>query len=196
MRLKLVLTTAIVGIALALPSASSAAPPPPPTQDSVVLTGGPALVVDFFGQRLFNLLAINARSGPSGENPTGEVAFEGGPDLFQLQVGGPVTCLAVGGNTATFNFRDQMDFAGFIITVQVVDSQPDTFTAAPIGRAPTDCSPTVPLAGGPLSSGDITVIDAQPLPTTKDQCTNGGWEQIGFKNQGRCIAFVNLSAQG
>jgi hypothetical protein len=27
------------------------------------------------------------------------------------------------------------------------------------------------------------VIDAQPLPTTKDQCKNGGWKQFGFKNQ-------------
>ena len=26
------------------------------------------------------------------------------------------------------------------------------------------------------------MVDAQPLPTTKDQCT--------FKNQGKCVAFV------
>ena len=43
MKLKLILTTAIVGVALALPSVSSAAPPAPTSdQDSVSLTGGPA----------------------------------------------------------------------------------------------------------------------------------------------------------
>jgi hypothetical protein len=44
--------------------------------------------------------------------------------------------------------------------------------------------------GDPLSSGDITVVDAQPPPTTKAQCMNGGWKQLGFANQGQCIAFV------
>jgi hypothetical protein len=29
------------------------------------------------------------------------------------------------------------------------------------------------------------------LPTTKDQCTNGGWRSFGvFKNQGDCVSFV------
>jgi hypothetical protein len=46
MKLKLILTTATVGVALALPSVSSAAPLP--TQDSVALTGGPGLVETTF----------------------------------------------------------------------------------------------------------------------------------------------------
>jgi hypothetical protein len=29
------------------------------------------------------------------------------------------------------------------------------------------------------------------LPTSKEDCLNGGWEQYGFKNQGECIAWVN-----
>lgn len=29
------------------------------------------------------------------------------------------------------------------------------------------------------------------LPTSKDQCKNGGWENYGvFKNQGDCVSFV------
>jgi hypothetical protein len=44
--------------------------------------------------------------------------------------------------------------------------------------------------GDPLSSGDIAVVDAQPPPTTKAQCMNGGWRQLGFANQGQRIAFV------
>jgi hypothetical protein len=41
--MKLILTTAVVGMALAVPSVSNAAPPPP-VQDSVVLTDAPGVV--------------------------------------------------------------------------------------------------------------------------------------------------------
>ena len=35
------------------------------------------------------------------------------------------------------------------------------------------------------------VTDAQPFPTSKDQCKNGGWRTFGgFKNQGDCVSFV------
>ena len=42
-----------------------------------------------------------------------------------------------------------------------------------------------------MTNGDIAVVDAPPAPTTKAQCMNGGWQQLGFANQGKCIAFVN-----
>jgi hypothetical protein len=193
MKLKLILTTAIVAGALALPSVSSAAPPAPTFQDSVSLTGAPAVVpAPDFDSTIF---ALNATSGPNGENPSGLVRFDTVGGFFHL--GGPVTCLAVNGNTATISFPSQMDFFGDTITVEVVDDQPDTWAFADSteieNRAPTDCSP---LSGapevhrGPLSSGDFTVVDAQ-APTTKDQCKGDGWKQFGFKNQGQCIAFVN-----
>jgi hypothetical protein len=185
--MKLILTIAIVGAALALPSASSAAPPPPPpTQDSVTLTGGPAV-----GAHL-TAVAIDATSGPSGENPTGQVSF-----LIDLglgppfPVGGPVTCIGVRGNAATINIDNQTPpFFGSSVTVQVTDGQPDTFDTPLFGAA--DCSPAPPSSfGGPVEGGDIKVVDAQPPPVTKDQCANGGWKQFGFRNQGQCIAFVN-----
>jgi hypothetical protein len=185
-RRKLIVTAAVVGAALALPAVSGAAQTPPPEQDSVVLTGGPVVVNQPFN--IFTVFDINATSGPSGENPTGGVRFDVVGGL--IRIGGPVTCLAVSGNTATINFQDEMDFSGIILTVQVVDDQPDTFDALPTGRAPTDCSP-LPGPGGPLSSGDITVVDALPLPTTRDQCTKGGWKRFSFTNQGQCIAFAN-----
>jgi hypothetical protein len=186
-KLKLILITAIVGVALALPSVSSAAPPPPPLQDSVVLTGAPVTVVDPNNES-FTILELTATSGPSGENPSGLVRY----DYFggAIRYFGPVTCLAVNGNTATINFLWTHLFLQSIVTVQVVDDHPDTFTALPTGRAPTDCSPLA-RPGGPLPSGDITVVDAQPPPTSNAQCKNGGWKQFGFANQGLCIAFVD-----
>ena len=41
------------------------------------------------------------------------------------------------------------------------------------------------------ASQDYVGTDAKPLPTSKDQCKNGGWKTYGvFKNQGDCVSFV------
>jgi hypothetical protein len=41
------------------------------------------------------------------------------------------------------------------------------------------------------TAGNIVVTDTQALPTTKDQCKNGGWQSYGvFRNQGDCVSFV------
>jgi hypothetical protein len=199
MKLKLILTTATVGVALALPSMASAAPSP--TQDSVALTGGVGSVHTTITlpppngtiPATIRIFDLNATSGPSGENPSGLVSFEFDTAVADLPFDGPVTCLAVSGNSAILNFRPPVGrpFGGSIVTVQVLDNQPDTFIFGLTDRAPTDCSPfTSP--GLPLSFGDITVVDAQATPTTINQCKNGGWRNFPqFKNQGQCIAFVN-----
>jgi len=53
------------------------------------------------------------------------------------------------------------------------------------------------LIFGVLNLGGATGVDFQGLvtytrlPTTKDDCKNGGWQTYGgFKNQGQCVAFV------
>ena len=170
---------AALGIAFATPGASGAQTP----QDSVTLTGGPAHA------GFITLLGLEATSGPAGEHPTGEVRFEVFDDSFAFA--GPVTCLAVSGHTAIINFQDQISGLGNV-KVLAVDGQPDSFDLLGFGQAPTDCSPLPPPSiGGPLSGGDITITDAPPLPTSKDQCKNGGWKTYGvFKNQGDCVSFV------
>ena len=177
MRRRMLHVAAVAGVALALASGASAQTA---AQDSVVLTGGPAQAGGSFTE-----IAINATSDPSGGNPTGRVTFI---VLGGFLVDGPVTCLSVSGNTAIINLQDQGTGFG-IVTVQVVD-EPDSFTAAPVGRAPTDCSPPTDWVGLPLSGGDIVVRDAPSLPTSKDQCKDGGWQKFGFKNQGDCVSFV------
>ena len=38
----------------------------------------------------------------------------------------------------------------------------------------------------------LAVTPAPRVPTSKEQCKNGGWRNFPqFKNQGQCIAFVN-----
>jgi hypothetical protein len=140
-------------------------------------------VASFFG-----LFDIDAHSGPSGENPTGIASF----DTEEGATSGTVNCLAVTGNVARFNLG-----ARFVVVFQVTDNagrgMPDTIAAsAAFHGDPDDCSPLVnPARTGVVLSGDISVIDAPPLPTSKDQCKRDGWRAFGaFRNQGDCVSFV------
>jgi hypothetical protein len=172
---------AVVGVALALPAVAGAQAP---TEDSV--TGS--------GQWTTLLFNFNVRSGPSGENPTGQVILsnvDGSPFLT-----GPVTCLAVRGNVATINFTENVFSPTGLVTIQVTDRSAsglaDLLDGGFPSRSPGDCSPfSSGLIEPVIFSGDILVVDAQPFPISKDQCKNGGWQGHGiFQNQGDCVSFV------
>jgi hypothetical protein len=167
----------VAGVVCAFPAESSAQVP---RQDSVSISG---IVIG--GHANFVVTTLTATSGPSGESPSGQVSFIFAPQV----IAGPVTCLAVRGNTATLNFQDQ---TYGVVTVQVTDNHPDTYDAINIGRAATDCSPLPATAfGGAVTAGDIIVIDAPPSPNSTQQCKNSGWKSYRvFKNQGDCVSFV------
>ena len=173
------LSCTVVAILLALPSPAQAAL----AGDSVVLTGAPV------STGIFTLHALEARSGPSGEQPSGQVRFAAFDVSFVF--GGPVTCLAVSGHTAVINFQDQIGPFG-IVTITVLDGAPDMFDLVAFGRSPSDCSPAGPSSlAATLPHGGISVIDAPPLPTFAEQCKGGSWRTFGvFRNQGDCVSFV------
>jgi hypothetical protein len=147
---------------------------------------------------------FTARSGPSGEDPAGTtINHIGGGSAPTFS--GDVTCLSVTGNTAVvgaFGMFDSPDyFAGPVADwYLVVDgggpgslrdriSIEDVFDSPP----PTDCSrpPVFRAPAYTVAGGDIVVHDAPPLPTSKEQCKNGGWRNFpSFKNEGLCVAFV------
>jgi hypothetical protein len=101
----------------------------------------------------------------------------------------------VQGNVALMNV--QTSVFGLLL-LRVTDNTPvglaDRVEANFATTAPTECStaPTAFLFDQVIDIGDIVVTDAQPLPTSKEQCKNGGWRDFGdtFKNQGQCVAFV------
>src|SRR5215210_4785289 len=162
---------------LVMPSLSVAAPQPPrPVQDSVT---GSGIATNCGGD---GRVDINAQSGPSGENPTGQVTCG---TLF----GGPVTCLSVSGNVALL-LTGSTSFGA--VAVRVTDNgTSDRLEAFPTSFAPGGGCPT-PLASYadfPFT-GDLVVVDAPPSPTSKDECKNGGWARFGFKNPGQCVAFL------
>ena len=111
-------------------------------------------------------------------------------------IDGPATCLAVSGNVAVFNLQTpQFGVVTFEITDNAGSGQPDTIegraTGQNEGRSPTDCTPLSNGLSEIVVEGDVVVVDAPPLPTSKEQCKNGGWQSFGvFNNQGDCVNFV------
>ena len=153
--------------------------------DSVVGSGKPTVLETF--------LTVDARSGPSGESPSGfgETQFSGG------QV--PVTCLAVAGNRAVLG----LDLGADTIFILIVDNgfTGDVFAASISEADPAVCPApsgfTSTLGPSGLDFGDYIVVDDPPLPTAKGQCQDGAWRAFGttFKNQGRCLAFVQRGSK-
>jgi hypothetical protein len=151
-----------------------------PGQDSVTGSG------TFQSGRSFT---FDARSGPSGENPSGTVNFAG--------FAGPVLCLEVRDNFATIVTTPPPNVLD--VTINVVDNA-DTGVPDMAWSAPTFATvPPLGACGGRarlvltalVATGDIAVVDAAALPTSKEQCKNGGWRQYSvFKNQGDCVSFV------
>jgi hypothetical protein len=184
--------------------------------DSVTATGSSVRV--FAGD--FSLtprnIDIHATSGPAGENATGQASFDlarpGQPNSLP-RVSGPVTCL----NVAPDGFPGQFQAPSALINVAFETELGPAFliyvsdrggpstndgsleTADFIDVSPAgsigDCSVRVPGPFfGHMDSGDIVVRDAPPLPSSKDQCKNGGWRKYpGFKNQGDCVSFVTTN---
>jgi hypothetical protein len=128
---------------------------------------------------------FDAHSGPSGENPRGSVTITIDGAVFLT---GPVTCLTVTGNRATVG----VEFPGFGSFLTFLEDNAgagtsDRFGFQPVGTAPTACP--VGAATNPVD-GNFVVHDAV-LPTSKEQCKNGGWRNFpGFKNEGDCLSFV------
>jgi hypothetical protein len=177
---KYLLATIAVIVAMLSPNATAQTP----TQDSVTGSGGAGMTrADAF------TFEIDAHSGPSGENPTGSAQIT--PSELGQPFGGPITCLAVTGNVATFNFL-ALPVSSSVETFVATDSPAgDQIAFVGPGRGPSDCSPVANPPNQALRAGDIVVVDAQPLPASRAQCTNGGWRDFPqFKNQGDCVSFV------
>jgi hypothetical protein len=144
---------------------------------------------------------FDAQSGPLGENPRGTALWtDRGPSM-----GGPVTCLTVTGNRATIGFENQLGGAptlsgGFLFVEDngTPGAGQDNASARLVLAPPTICPPNTVVYDDlhTVTSGELSVHDAPALPSTRDQCKNGGWRGFGvFKNQGDCVSFVATGGQ-
>jgi hypothetical protein len=154
--------------------------PARPPEDAVTGSGTTDSIVRAF--------QIDVRSGPSGESPTGGATLDIG-----AIVGGSATCLAVDGNVAVLNVSIGVPLLPPLLTLRLTDAQPDLLELLVIpGRSATDCSPpTGPSQPARVVTGDIVVVDTEPLPTAKEQCKDDGWRDFGvFGNQGECVRLL------
>jgi hypothetical protein len=208
---RLVLTaTGLAAAAILAPGAAAQAP----TRDSVIADQ----VVDCIflspcdPTPADTILEANVESGPAGENTTGTVQFAFGVGFARSFIGSRATCLKVTGNAAVIGFTGELrspildspvvgsarvaDLGGAASSQDTFDVRFD-FTSQP-QPGPTDCSFTFGNFGssGVNDLGDIVVTDAQPFPTSKEQCKNGGWRNFpGFKNQGDCVNFLSTGGR-
>jgi hypothetical protein len=157
-----------------------------PTQDSVRARGNaPADPGGFFN------LDFAVQSDATGGNVSGHASFDlGSPGGLLIE--GPITCFHVEGNTA-YVAIDSSEF-GFPVVAKLVDgggpgSGLDRFDAFLSSGTSSNCG-FQPFREQPVVGGDIVVVDAPPLPTSKEQCKQGGYAAFGFTNQGQCVAFV------
>jgi hypothetical protein len=145
---------------------------------SGTFAGGPALLI------------IDAHSGPAGEKATGTlgvIVTQTNFDAFH------VFCLSVTGSRAVIGVTDLAGQRAFVFVKDnaTPGAGADTIGGSPFGQTGTCAQPTPATSVDVLTEGDFQVVDAQPSPTSKDQCTNGGWRRYGgFKNQGDCVSFV------
>ena len=184
------ITVAIV-VGLAVGTAVTPAQAAPPTQDSVqgnVTTIG----TDVAGFESATY-AIDASSGPSGETPSGTVRATSPIGTFFFE--GTVTCLSISDNIALLNLQTgNFGLLALRLTDNAGTGVGDLVEATLTTRSPTECS--TPEASyirhDRVTAGDIVIHDAAPLPSSKEQCRNGGWRNFGpmFKNQGQCVAYV------
>ena len=176
----------IVGLAIAA-SVHGTAVAQTPVGDSVVGSGTARFVTpDLAG--LTVPFSIDVRSGPSGEDPVGSLQL--------LVPFDDPTCLAIrsgGGQVAdeaVINFRNSLNGARVLVRIGGGTSGPRSIGLSTAGSA-SDCSFVPPSSIAEVIEGGISIFDAPPLPTTNQQCKNGGWRSFGgFKNQGDCVSFV------
>jgi hypothetical protein len=166
-----------IGAPLLTPASSSAQVP---TEDSVTGAG----MVSTCGSGP-GLLEIDAHSGPSGENPTGDTLCTPFPGL----PGANVTCLVVQGNVALLSATRPDN--SLTVTFRITDNGASgDVVEGNFGLGCPDSAGFTFFNLG-LTSGDYAVVDAPSLPTTLGQCKKGGWASYGiFKNQGDCVSFV------
>jgi hypothetical protein len=179
------LRLAVGCLAVAMLAAPALAEAQVATEDSVVASG--------FSGGIFTNIDTDVRSGPSGENPTGNAELDAAGQHF---ASASITCLSVSGNTAVVGGSLQpnaLGFAGFVETL--IDNGPgtaelDAFNAVGTSEVPTVCPPPSPFTSL-LFGGDIVVVDAPPVVASKEECKDGGWREFAaFENQGDCVSLA------
>jgi hypothetical protein len=146
----------------------------------------------------FRLIHVfDASSGPAGETATGTVRIDlesrFGRSTFATY---NVVCLSVVGNQATIGGTavgnpSPLPANVLFYVEDGVGGAPDRVGDWPQSDPPTCPAPPFDEARtSPGVTGDLTIHDAVPLPSSPRQCFGGAWQRYGFTGLGKCLAFV------
>jgi hypothetical protein len=156
------------------------------TQDSV--HGSGTIIREDLGQVIS--YEVDARSGPSGENPAGTVAISVGGSRLEMQV----VCLQVSGTTAIVGATTSASEPSGIF--RIAEGSPDTIAQTVFAEfiEPDVCRKPLDYPAVPFDTGDFAIVDASP-PSTYTQCRLGGWANYRFASHAECIAYVHALAR-
>jgi hypothetical protein len=137
--------------------------------------------IDLVGSSDAGAIAQDVPTTPGGYYVL-EFAYAGHPYCIASNGTGTASALATAGGAS----------------VTVTSGPTNTYTLVSLPFRATNATTTIEFASltafgcGGVLIDDVHVLQtAPPRPTTKDQCTNGGWQSYGvFKNQGDCVSYV------
>jgi hypothetical protein len=182
MRRSSLLALAAAALAFAAPAAAQV------PGDSVVGAG----TARFFTPDLAGLtvpFSIDVRSGPNGESPVGSMQlliFFDEPTCLAIRPGGGQVA-----DEAAINFRNTLT-GGRVVARITGGTSGSRIIGLSGASSPADCDFVPPVSAAELIEGGISIVDAPALPSSKEQCKQGGWRAFGvFRNQGDCITFVS-----
>jgi DNA-binding beta-propeller fold protein YncE len=152
---------------------SSKSPPTVPTGSAP--TNGVAITPNNKSAYVYNSGGISPPSVSQYDiNPIG-VLLPKTPATVSADLGSTASQLAVspdGENLYVVNSS--------VVRQYTIDPATGTLTPKNPATAPT-----------PGNSVGLAIASPRPLlPTSKEQCKNGGWKAYGFKNQGDCVSFA------
>lgn len=125
----------------------------------------------------------------------------GAPNQFVLKSGTPYTVTLAGWYTFQHIFYEE----GGVLAVDLslIDAQGNVVFTITRSNASDTIGPTGEVGGNRYAwfvFSNVPELSADNhrrgivLPGDKDECKNGGWEALGFRNQGQCIARLQGNA--
>jgi hypothetical protein len=177
----------VAGALLAMTATAPGAAAQAPAGDAVI-GSGTARFVSGGLEGFTTPFQVDLRAGPSGESPTGTLTL--------LLTFTDPTCLVIRTTpveeppTATANLLNPVTGQRAVFLFSTIGGT--QFVSAAAADGPDDCDLGPPGTVAEVVEGQISVVDAPPLPTSRAQCVDGGWRSYGdaFRNQGQCVAFV------
>lgn len=147
-------------------------------------------------------ITISAPAGtvfPSGGYGLSNITTDTGYNLPNTRV-----VLSDGGSTVTIPLagNDSIDIrAGDGVRVSIGFFGPFVTNPSEPGEYTLDVhtsSDTTPATSAPYTISPALIGGEPPVPTVptaKEQCKKGGYEEFGFRNQGQCVAFVQRGSK-